>query len=562
MFKKFYEADKLDDIINIFNDIKIKYFNDNKDEYSFNILYEKIKDDLSFKESKIFTQIANNIKIKSERKHNITNNNINDKVLVTGGGPIGLITAIELKLTNINRNVTVVEKRSKFSRHNILVYWEYTMKYYITFILGKLWNPTLKTHGDLIHCGTREVQLAALKTGLLLGVNVLHQSKILTFIKNKINNNFDAIIELYNNNNNNKTDALSLKNIEKEDNYQQTFRCNMVTNPEIDQEFIGNNKLNKDDLLENDKKVVNFDALFIAEGEWSTTAEKLGFNKTIDKFKQAFGMVINAKYNQKNKEEKLLKEYNSSAMDFNDTNLTISLTKKDIYVERIEYLKGSTHFVVASVMKKTLLSRKIFKEDLKSSKELLSKDNVDFNELNKLANIFKTSIGLAEDVELCDENPIQLFDFSSRSRALHPFKFLTFNDNSKINLINGIDYLSLDDNDKKLNHYIPAFVVGDSLLEPFWTQSLGINRGIHNMKDAIYTYNLMKLDLIEDSIDEIYFFNRVITSMAWRKQIQVLNNANQWTNDGKSRYTHNSIKLIKEEYRTKQKKSKVPKRLL
>ena len=40
-------------------------------------------------------------------------------------------------------------------------------------------------------------------------------------------------------------------------------------------------------------KKVSFDALLLAEGEWSTTCTKLGVTKSIDRFTQAIGLVIN-----------------------------------------------------------------------------------------------------------------------------------------------------------------------------------------------------------------------------------------------------------------------------
>ena len=40
-------------------------------------------------------------------------------------------------------------------------------------------------------------------------------------------------------------------------------------------------------------RVLEFDALLLAEGEWSKTCSRLGVGKSIDKFTQAIGLVIN-----------------------------------------------------------------------------------------------------------------------------------------------------------------------------------------------------------------------------------------------------------------------------
>lgn len=92
------------------------------------------------------------------------------RVVVSGGGPCGLRAALELALLGFD--VTVIEKRKEFSRHNILKTWMPTVEDLIA--LGfRNYFPNFKQHG-LHAIGTREIQICLLKTCLLLGVNVLH----------------------------------------------------------------------------------------------------------------------------------------------------------------------------------------------------------------------------------------------------------------------------------------------------------------------------------------------------------------------------------------------------
>ena len=67
--------------------------------------------------------------------------------------------------------VHVLEKRETFSRVNILTLWKQTADDLMSFG-AKLSCPKFTNHGDLLHLGTREIQLVLFKSALLLGVTV------------------------------------------------------------------------------------------------------------------------------------------------------------------------------------------------------------------------------------------------------------------------------------------------------------------------------------------------------------------------------------------------------
>ena len=89
------------------------------------------------------------------------------RVAVSGAGPCGLRSAVELAILGFE--VTVVERRNRFSRHNILKTWMATVEDLIA--LGfKNFFPNFAQHG-LHAVGTREIQICLLKAALLFGVH-------------------------------------------------------------------------------------------------------------------------------------------------------------------------------------------------------------------------------------------------------------------------------------------------------------------------------------------------------------------------------------------------------
>jgi len=46
-------------------------------------------------------------------------------------------------------------------------------------------------------------------------------------------------------------------------------------------------------VVPSDVRLVQFDALALAEGEWSPTCKRLGVTKTVDRFATAIGLVVN-----------------------------------------------------------------------------------------------------------------------------------------------------------------------------------------------------------------------------------------------------------------------------
>jgi hypothetical protein len=93
---------------------------------------------------------------------------IKKSILISGAGPCGLRSAVELAI--LGHSVKIIELRTDCTRHNILKTWQNTLDDLLT--LGVMVFGFVKVHGHL-HMGTREIQLYLIKTGLILGVEII-----------------------------------------------------------------------------------------------------------------------------------------------------------------------------------------------------------------------------------------------------------------------------------------------------------------------------------------------------------------------------------------------------
>ena len=93
------------------------------------------------------------------------------RVLVAGGGPIGLRTALEM--ATLGHDVTVFEKRDGCSRLNCLKLWEETMHDLVHGLaLTKFGEPAIVQQSGYKTASTARLQLALLKVALLFGVKL------------------------------------------------------------------------------------------------------------------------------------------------------------------------------------------------------------------------------------------------------------------------------------------------------------------------------------------------------------------------------------------------------
>ena len=114
--------------------------------------------------------------------------------------------------------------------------------------------------------------------------------------------------------------------------------------------------------------------------------------------------------------------------------------------------------------KASLLGFGVLKKNRPTQAELLTPDNIDPVKLRTYAQTVASFFELPRDLPVHEKAGIALFDFSSRRASKQSSRVL------------------VDGNGRQA----VVMVVGDALLEPFWPEGLGINRGFHTAFDAMY----------------------------------------------------------------------------
>ena len=166
-----------------------------------------------------------------------------------------------------------------------------------------------------------------------------------------------------------------------------------------------------------------FDALLLAEGEWSRSCTRLGVVKAIDRFSLAIGLVINLQLDPADERTRKKESFHES---FHLGPTVGALASVGLQCENLEYLRGETHYIAVTVKKASLLLHRVLLHD-RSALEgppLLARENVSDAALLVVARTIASHVGLPETTPFCAHHPAKLFDFSTRARALAPFKVL------------------------------------------------------------------------------------------------------------------------------------------
>eukprot|EP00475_Leptophrys_vorax_P016530 TRINITY_DN2298_c0_g1_i1.p1 TRINITY_DN2298_c0_g1~~TRINITY_DN2298_c0_g1_i1.p1 ORF type:complete len:593 (+),score=158.69 TRINITY_DN2298_c0_g1_i1:56-1834(+) len=571
-FDKFLAAGEVTDVLSAFYDSlgehKIGY--DAKDPSFYKSFRDDYEPRLSYGAKRIFKtldeQIQKRCKLAPEL---IVPHEKRPFVLISGAGPCGIRAGIECALMGIH--ATVIDKRTTFSRANILTLWPGTNADLVS-LGAKLFFPDMKTQGGLLHLGTREIQMALLKSALLLGVHFRYGNEVESIlVPSSADSKWAAVLSSQNAGKaqqNESADekssssedkaaaeaAVSFKSSLKSADYEVTFKCNMIERPEIDASFFVQTE--EQGAGADDEKVLDaipFDAFLVAEGEWSRTLRRFGFVKKIDKFAQAIGVVVNLDFDKNNATEKKLKPFTASryAVDWRDGILG-QLDAIGLACENIEYLKGSTHFIVVTVTKESLLARGVLKQDFAASLELFKADNLDLDAFYAAGRDIANLVGIPEDTPFCKHNPVQIFDFSSRSRCALPIKVLSrrspFVHDSFVEVDSGQD---------------GPFVlpIGDALLEPFWPQGLGCNRGFHGVFDSVHAIASTATtgDAKEAYVERVFAYN-LMHAFAFTPEVVTAQEC--WTIDPLKRYSNRAIDSIKMLFKQNAQFEKIPQRVM
>ena len=86
---------------------------------------------------------------------------------------------------------------------------------------------------------------------------------------------------------------------------------------------------------------------------------------------------------------------------------------------------------------------------------------------------------------------------------------------------------------------VPVFPIGDSLLEPFWPQGLGSNRGFHSGLDAVWASHLLASEGLDAALLERNFWFDLMLAGPWNSSL--LKPAKSWSADPATRYADGPI---------------------
>jgi len=266
-------------------------------------------------------QGMNLFKMLDERtKHPVYQENMqaaNTRVTVVGAGPCGLRTAIEAQL--LGARVTVIEKRTSFTRNNVLHLWPWVIED-LKSLGAKNFYPRFCT-GTMNHISIRRLQCILLKTALVFGVEIFG--------------------------------GVSFASIEEPNNDNDFWRIAVTPS---------------------DHPVTSraTDVLIGAEGKHVTVP---GFRRK--EFRGKLAIAITANFtNKRTTAEAIVDEISGVAFVYKQDFFNNLYDEFGIALENIVYYKDDTHYFVMTTKKHSLLDRKVLKKDMADPLALLSPKNV------------------------------------------------------------------------------------------------------------------------------------------------------------------------------------------
>ncbi|ELW50095.1 NEDD9-interacting protein [Tupaia chinensis] len=380
------------------------------------------------------------------------------KCLVVGAGPCGLRAAVELAL--LGARVVLVEKRSKFSRHNVLHLWPFTI-HDLRALGAKKFYGRFCT-GTLDHISIRQLQLLLLKVALLLGVEI-HWRVAFTGLQPPPRKGSGWRAQLQ------PSPPVQLAN------YEFDVLISAAGGKFVPEGFTVREMRGKlaigitANLLPPSPPVqlanYEFDVLISAAGgkfvpEGFTVREMRG--------KLAIGITANF-VNGRTVEETQVPEISGVAKIYNQSFFQSLLKTTGIDLENIVYYKDDTHYFVMTAKKQCLLRLGVLRQDWPETDRLLDSANVVPEALQRFARAaadFAThgKLGKLEFAQDARGQPdVSAFDFTSMMRA---------ESSARVQEKHGARLL--------------LGLVGDCLVEPFWPLGTGVARGFLAAFDAAW----------------------------------------------------------------------------
>ncbi|XP_056674637.1 F-actin-monooxygenase MICAL1 isoform X2 [Monodelphis domestica] len=360
LFENFLQAQQCKEVLSSFQDLCMCLGLEPGGRLS---LYHKLKAELNYWNAKSLWA-----KLDKRASHPVYEQGkacANTQCLVVGAGPCGLRTAVELAL--LGARVVLVEKRTKFSRHNVLHLWPFTIQDLRGLGAKKFYGRFCT--GTLDHISIRQLQLLLLKVALLLGVEI-HWGV-----------SFTGLL------------PPSHKGI--------GWRAELQPSP-------------PDQLAQ-----YEFDVLISAAGGKFIPE---GFSVREMRGKLAIGITANF-VNGRTVAETQVPEISGVARIYNQSFFQSLFKATGIDLENIVYYKDDTHYFVMTAKKQSLLRLGVLRQDFADTEQLLGRDNIAPEALHRFARAaadFATHGKLGNLEFACDARgrpDVAAFDFTTMTRA-------------------------------------------------------------------------------------------------------------------------------------------------
>lgn len=378
------------------------------------------------------------------------------RAVIVGAGPCGLRAAIELRLLGLQ--VTVLERRESFSRLNRLHLWSWCGEE-LKALGARCLEPPPSDFGadpDLLHAGIGEIQTLLLKTSLLLGVQVLFSTAYTGVKWGGVDSGGWAVGVRHSFRSPGQRSESASSGAARD-----TSNKNLVHLPNV--------------------------AMIVGAGGLGSTVGRSAGIESIEvsglRAEDAIGLVCNFTPSQSSSVggDGMLRCF-SLARQFYESLFQRLEKESGAALENIVYTRSkASHYFVMTPTKRCLAEAGILRDP--AAKPMLSTSNVDRDALDRLVRrivafrfrdgqeslpeAFASSAGKTAELQYADAGP-QLFDFSKMSRAA-----------------DGLNFLAPPPPAGKAsedNHLLVG-LAGDSLVEPFWPEGLGIIRGFFGALD-------------------------------------------------------------------------------
>eukprot|EP00644_Phytophthora_capsici_P009628 jgi/Phyca11/9200/fgenesh1_pm.PHYCAscaffold_35_\ len=179
-------------------------------------------------------------------------------------------------------------------------------------------------------------------------------------------------------------------------------------------------------------------------------------------------------------------------------------------LENVVYYRGEMHYLVMTPKRRNLLELHVVNEDRVTPADLVKDENINNSALHEFVKDIVDFAGVPRKAEF---TRVSLFDFSSLTRA-----------DKAANI--------LSSNGKKL--YVG--LIGDSLLEPLWHESVGACRGFLSALDGVWMVAQIGRKPDEQLLADREAAYQVLMRLSSSHREEMQKNVRKYTADPRSRY--------------------------